>query len=169
MPDVPEEQPKDPVAGMTAEQLEKARQLLELSQQHAKLKDQLTGHLNPYKWKKGKSGNPGGRPKNGVARISIRKLLVDILSEEDPSLKDGTTRIEAMLRQAVHLGSRKSFKHLKDVLDRVDEEGAVDDGKTFKVMPVRAPRPAQETADEPRPEQPEQPGPPDAPDGAATP
>src|SRR4051812_31183344 len=69
-------------------------------------------HLKPHRWKKGESGNPGGRPKGRSVGAALRELadtehngraLVDLLAER-------------MMREAL----AGKFPFAKEVLERLD-------------------------------------------------
>src|SRR5678816_1769372 len=69
-------------------------------------------HLAPHKWKKGQSGNPGGRPKGRTVTAALRELattehngkpLVDLLAER-------------LMKEALS----GKFTFAKEVIERLD-------------------------------------------------
>lgn len=77
------------------------------------------GNVPPpaYRWKKGQSGNPGGRPKNE----SLLSILRRKLQEEHNGKTLAEIVVEALLKGAV----QGKPEHLKELLNRV--EGKVTD------------------------------------------
>lgn len=67
-------------------------------------------YVKPYQWKKGQSGNPGGRPKGSNLTARLRRAL----AENDGKLADLVVR-----RLIVEAGKGK-FQHVKEIFDRVD-------------------------------------------------
>ena len=85
-------------------------------------------HLAPHKWKKGQSGNPGGRPKGRTVTAALRELattehngkpLVDLLAER-------------LMKEALS----GKFTFAKEVLERRD--GKVVEKSEIKTQGTRA-------------------------------
>lgn len=74
-----------------------------------------------YRWKKGQSGNPGGRPK----RKPLTDLMLEALSETDAK---GQTLMRSIIERWALEVMGGSASHLKELLERV--EGKVSDGVT---------------------------------------
>jgi len=64
-------------------------------------------------WKKGKSGNPKGRPKKGLA---ISDIFQDFLMEEDEDQK--ANRLNVIMCKAYDLAKEGSIAHTNFLADR---------------------------------------------------
>jgi hypothetical protein len=89
-------------------------------------------NINPYRWKKGQSGNPGGRPKKIPA---IEKLLADVLSEN----VNGIEAAEAVLRTIIDKALKGDMRAAEIILDRAYGKAKQNielnqDGLTIKVV-----------------------------------
>lgn len=62
-------------------------------------------------WKKGQSGNPGGRPKGSV---NLTNRLRAALSKNDGQLAD------IVVKKLIHEAAKGKFNHLHEIFDRID-------------------------------------------------
>ena len=67
-------------------------------------------YVKPYQWKKGQSGNPGGRPKGSNLTARLRRAL----AENDGKLA------ELIVRRLIVEAGKGKFQHVKEIFDRVD-------------------------------------------------
>ena len=74
------------------------------------------GHLKPYRWAKGRSGNPGGRPKGRGVTAALRALL----RQDHHGRAIADLVAERLLREAL---SGKP-QHLQMLLDRTEGKAA---------------------------------------------
>ena len=69
--------------------------------------------LKKYQFKKGQSGNPGGRPKGTVSiEAELRKRLADG--------EDGENIVQALVTQALKQALRGDYKFFNLILERID-------------------------------------------------
>jgi hypothetical protein len=93
--------------------------------------DWRVGKNNPPKhtrFKKGQSGNPGGRKKGS---INVRTALKTVLEREIEIAENGR-RVQqpivvALVARQVHAGLRGDLRAIQNVLDRYERHVAVDD------------------------------------------
>jgi len=64
-----------------------------------------------HRWKKGQSGNPGGRPKGSV---NLTNRLRAALSKNDGQLAD------IVVKKLIHEAAKGKFNHLHEIFDRID-------------------------------------------------
>ena len=83
------------------------------AKQHAKGASPRSGMVPPIenRWKKGQSGNPGGRPKGSV---NLTSRLRTALSKNDGQLAEVIVKV--LIREA----AKGKFNHLHEILDRID-------------------------------------------------
>lgn len=93
-------------------------------------------HLRAHQWKKGQSGNPGGRPKGESITATLRRLL-----EQE---HNGKTIQEILAERVIREAISGKYSFAKELLDRVDgrpaqkvELAAQEDLITFIVPPPR--------------------------------
>jgi hypothetical protein len=72
-------------------------------------------NLEPYKFKKGQSGNPGGRPKK---EFSITNALRELLGEQDPYAK--IERYKVILGKAIEKAGRGDNDMIKYLINRLE-------------------------------------------------
>ena len=68
------------------------------------------------RWKKGQSGNPNGRPKNGLCLTSLAKAM---LGEKVPDDPHGRTRAEVIADNWLTM-TLQNPTYLKELLERVE-------------------------------------------------
>jgi len=69
---------------------------------------------NPWAFKPGQSGNPGGKPKGTVSIMThVRRALAE-------KQKDGRTGAELLADKMLELAEAGEFKFLKEIVDRMD-------------------------------------------------
>ena len=79
-------------------------------------------HLEPYKWKKGESGNPLGRPKGEVnLSMRLRKQLLEAL----PDCKTDAVKADLVILALVEEARSGNIQAIQMILDRL--EGKVTD------------------------------------------
>jgi len=79
-------------------------------------------HLEPYKWKKGESGNPLGRPKGEVnLSMRLRKQLLEAL----PDCKTDAVKADLVILALVEEARSGNIQAIQMILDR--HEGKVTD------------------------------------------
>lgn len=74
----------------------------------------MPGHCDPpqeYRFKPGQSGNPAGRPKGSV---SLTRLIREELE------RDGEDAARQLIRAAIDKAKAGSWRHLKEIIDRID-------------------------------------------------
>jgi len=83
------------------------------AKQHAKGASPRSGMVPPIdsRWKKGQSGNPGGRPKGSV---NLTNRLRAALSRNDGQLAD------LVVKKLIHEAAKGKFNHLHEIFDRID-------------------------------------------------
>jgi hypothetical protein len=92
-------------------------------------------NIEPHKFKKGKSGNPKGRPKKIP---ELDKLLADVMGEE----KDGMTAAEAILKKLRQMATGGNLRAAEILLDRAygkvkqHHELTGADGGPLQVTPI---------------------------------
>lgn len=69
------------------------------------------GNLMPP-WKKGQSGNPGGRPKSQVMTADLKALAL--------TAPDGKSLSEAMAKKAFQMALKGNFQFWNAIMDRID-------------------------------------------------
>ena len=67
-------------------------------------------------FEKGKSGNPGGRPKDRPFRESLRKQLHDI----DPKDPDKLKKIDQIAKKCIDMALDGNMQAIKEIADRTD-------------------------------------------------
>jgi hypothetical protein len=93
-----------PVKKVSVEQPRRRRPAKHINYNGPRGKDSILSTVgSPFRWKKGQSGNPGGRPKHLVA-----DALRDVLAERDEAA--GTTNADAIARNLVHLAKGTDAK-----------------------------------------------------------
>lgn len=71
---------------------------------------------NPYRWTKGKSGNPNGRPRG--AKAVFAQAFAE-LAEQDERFKEGPVIIaKALILEAVRKDARQKVQAIREVFDR---------------------------------------------------
>ena len=105
-------------------------------------------HLRPHQWKKGQSGNPGGRPKGESITATLRRLL-----EQE---HNGRTIQEILAEKVIKEAISGKYNFAKELLDRIDgrpaqrvELAAQEDLITFVVPPPRTMTPEEFQQDPP--------------------
>ena len=102
-------------------------------------KKKTKGPLPPaeYRWKKGVSGNPRGRPKKSE---SLTSLLNEEIAKVCPADREKRTWKELVVRATLQLAMKGNATALKEVWERLDgkvlQTGKVDlgaDGKEIKI------------------------------------
>ena len=73
-----------------------------------------TARLRPYRWKKGQSGNPGGRPKTKVLSEAYRNALAEL------SPKDQRTLAEAIAAALVRRALKSDVRAAAEIADRTE-------------------------------------------------
>jgi hypothetical protein len=66
-------------------------------------------------WKKGQSGNPGGRPKGARALISV--MIMEELQKQ-ANQTDDRTKLQIMIERAVEMGMAGDLKAFDMLMDR---------------------------------------------------
>ncbi len=91
-------------------------------------------HLAPHRFQKGKSGNPGGRPKGSSITAELRELL----DNEHNGKRVASIVAELLLKGAL----KGSLPHLKEVLDRAEGKATdrVHISGSHRVYTVKPPR-----------------------------
>ena len=82
-------------------------------------------HLKPYRWKKGQSGNPEGRPTGSISIVERLKAYLRRHPEE----------IEAIVLALVKEGRLGNLAATKEMLDRIDGK-VVDTHKIEGEVPI---------------------------------
>ena len=77
-----------------------------------------------YRWKKGVSGNPRGRPKR---KDRLTDLLREELKKICPTDPEKRSWGELLVRGLVHLALKGNLQAFKEILDRHDGKGAQSD------------------------------------------
>jgi hypothetical protein len=103
--------------------------LLEAASEDVESKEKLAisdprraDHLEPYKWKKGESGNPLGRPKGEVnLSMRLRKQLLEAL----PDCKTDAVKADLVILALVEEARSGNIQAIQMILDRL--EGKVTD------------------------------------------
>jgi hypothetical protein len=97
---------------------EKTREevLAEIIEEHQAPREPRASHLKKWQWKKGQTGNPGGRPK----KPDLTRLLERRLVAQDGALAKSTVAI--LIREALGDGKGKGpkYRFLKEILDRIE-------------------------------------------------
>jgi hypothetical protein len=92
--------------------------VLEHVKKHSSANSRITAgqlaRLRPYQWKKGQSGNPGGRPKKLTCKLE------QLLDKKIPGDKTGKTYAEALIEQMLHRAMKKSDFLIREIFDRVE-------------------------------------------------
>ncbi|HYE21210.1 MAG TPA: DUF5681 domain-containing protein [Tepidisphaeraceae bacterium] len=83
-------------------------------QNHRKITDKSLANLRPP-FPKGKSGNPGGRPKGESLTATLRRVLEEV----DPKHPDATMG-ERLVRMVVKHAKRGNAAIIKEIIERVD-------------------------------------------------
>jgi len=90
-----------------------------------------------YRWKKGVSGNPRGRPKK---KDRLTDLLRDELKKICPTDPEKRTWGELLVRGLVHLALKGNIPAFKEILDRHDgKEARTDSGTGRKGWDSKSP------------------------------
>ena len=74
----------------------------------------MPGHCDPpkeHRFKPGQSGNPVGRPKGSVSFVRLIREELE---------RDGEDAARELIRTAIDKAKEGSWRHLKELIDRVD-------------------------------------------------
>jgi hypothetical protein len=89
----------------------------------------------------GQSGNPGGRRKEKPYRDALRKVLAELVTDEDP--KEPRTKLEAVARKHVAEALEGEMTAIHGIADRLDGKPAQaigadeDSGAPFVIQVIR--------------------------------
>ena len=84
-------------------------------------------------WRKGQSGNPGGRPKKLPLTDELRKLLAEVVPDD----RQRRTFAEKIAEAVVKKAAKGNLQAVREIADRVEGKARQgiqiegDDGKTF--------------------------------------
>ncbi len=93
-------------------------------------------NVEPYKWKKGQSGNPKGQPRK---LPELRDLLANVLGDE----KDGKSAAEAILMALRAKATKGDVRAAELLLDRAYGKAAMNIEIEGNVNTVIMPKPIQ--------------------------
>src|SRR3990167_161975 len=119
------------------------------------VKRQLPEAMRPYMWKKGQSGNPGGRPKGPSMRVWVQNMLAEMGEEERQEFLHGLPKdiiwkmAEGNPKNDVEIVGKVTLSHVLDEIEHgnTDSKGqgevgeqTVENGKSLQDQ-GQAPKP----------------------------
>ncbi len=79
-------------------------------------RERSLANLEPYKFKKGQSGNPSGRPRSAILSDALRCKLAEV----DPIDESGRTYAEVIAEQIIIRAKAGDVQAIKEIADRVE-------------------------------------------------
>lgn len=91
------------------------------TEESAEQKTSSTEHLNKWKWKKGQSGNPAGKPKGTISLTHhLRRLLEENVVIKKNGKRKNITTAEQLIEVAVKAARKGKFNFFKEIYERID-------------------------------------------------
>lgn len=114
---------------MAEELVESVEEINTEEQEEFSVAERRINALRPYQYKKGQSGNPGGRPKGGESlKEYAKRRLMSMTEEEKEEFMEGIAKdkiwemSEGRAKQEVDLAGKLSISNVLDTLENGGQE-----------------------------------------------